>query len=84
MTSLMNLGACLSAISAGTFGAYFGRRAALWVACVVCYVAVAVQIGSSAKGGLYVGRLLLGFANGWLVVFSTVYCSEAAPAHLRE
>jgi MFS family permease len=84
MTSLMNLGACVSAIAAGAFGGYFGRKSALWLACLVCYVAVALQIGSTSRVGLYIGRLLLGFSNGFLVVFSTVYCSEAAPAHLRE
>jgi MFS family permease len=80
----MNLGACASAIAAGSFSSHFGRRAALWLACLVCYIAVALQIGSTSKVGLYIGRLLLGFSNGFLVVFSTVYCSEAAPAHLRE
>ncbi|KAH7379153.1 general substrate transporter [Phaeosphaeria sp. MPI-PUGE-AT-0046c] len=84
MTSLMNLGACISAIMAGVFGAHFGRKPALWLACVVCSAAVALQIGSASPAGLYVGRLFLGFSNGFLVVFSTVYCSEAAPAHLRE
>lgn len=84
MTSLMNLGACVSALTAGLFGAYFGRKAALWVACVVCSGAVALQIGSTSAAGLYVGRFFLGFSNGFLVVFSTVYCSEVAPAHLRE
>ena len=84
MTSLMNLGAGISAIAAGVFGAYFGRKRALWLACVLCLAAVSVQIGSTSKAGLYVGRLFLGFSNGLFVVFSTVYCSEAAPAHLRE
>ncbi|KAH8622631.1 general substrate transporter [Alternaria alternata] len=46
--------------------------------------AVSLQIGSTSNTGLYVGRLFLGFSNGFFVVFSTVYCSEAAPAHLRE
>jgi MFS family permease len=84
MTSLMNLGACVSAIAAGMFGAYFGRRQALWLACLVCSAAVALQIGSTSPAGLYVGRFFLGLSNGFFVVFSTVYCSEAAPAHLRE
>ncbi|KAL5116292.1 hypothetical protein ACEQ8H_005850 [Pleosporales sp. CAS-2024a] len=66
------------------FGVYFGRRPALWLACLVCCAAVALQMGCSSRAGLYVGRLLLGFSNGFFVVFSTVYCSEAAPAHLRE
>lgn len=84
MTSLLNLGSCVSAIAAGVFGAYFGRKKALWLACLVCLVPVSIQIGSASKAGLYVGRLLLGFANGFLVVFSTVYCREVVPAHLRE
>lgn len=84
MTSLLNLGSCVSAVAAGVFGAYFGRRKALWLACIICLAGVSLQIGSTSKAGLYVGRLFLGFSNGFFVVFSTVYCSEAAPAHLRE
>jgi MFS family permease len=84
MTSLMNLGSCLSAILAGVFGAYFGRKTALWLACIICLTAVAIQIGSTSKAGLYVGRLLLGISNGFFIVFASVYLSEAAPAHLRE
>lgn len=34
-------------------------------------------------GGLYTGRLLLGFANGFYVTFSNIYTTEAAPTHLR-
>ncbi|KAJ5984128.1 hypothetical protein N7481_006227, partial [Penicillium waksmanii] len=34
-------------------------------------------------GVLYLGRLLLGFANGFLVTFSNIYTAEAAPAHMR-
>lgn len=29
------------------------------------------------------GRLILGFANGFLVTFSNIYTSEVSPAHLR-
>lgn len=32
---------------------------------------------------IYIGRLILGFANGFLVTFSNIYTSEASPAHLR-
>jgi MFS family permease len=79
----MNLGAILAAICAGPFATFLSRRAGLWAACALGAVAVAVQIGTTSTGGLYAGRLLLGFSNGFLVTFSTVYCSEAAPAHLR-
>jgi MFS family permease len=32
---------------------------------------------------VYLGRLVLGIGNGFLVTFSNIYCAEAAPAHLR-
>lgn len=32
---------------------------------------------------MYIGRLILGLANGFLVTFSNIYTAEAAPAHLR-
>lgn len=83
MTSLLTLGSFVSALVAGYFAAYLGRREGLWAACVLNAVACAIQIGTDSVGALYVGRLLLGFANGFLVTFSNVYTSEAAPAHLR-
>jgi MFS family permease len=81
--SLMTLGSFLSALVAGYFGTYLGRKPGLWVACLLSAVAAAIQIGTTSKGVLYFGRLLLGLANGFLVTFSTVYTSEAAPPHLR-
>lgn len=68
---------------AGFFSAYLGRRAALWLACVVNAVTCAIQIGTTSPGVLYLGRLLLGFANGFLVTFSNIYTAEASPAHMR-
>lgn len=32
---------------------------------------------------MYLGRLVLGVGNGFLVTFSNIYAAEAAPAHLR-
>jgi MFS family permease len=83
MTSLVNLGSFVSAISAGLFATYFGRKTGLWVACALNAIAVAVQLGSTSKSALYIGRLILGLANGYFTTFSTVYATEAAPAHLR-
>ena len=83
ISSLLTLGSFLSALMAGVFGAYFGRKHAIWLACALNAVAVAIQIATPNKGAIYVGRLLLGLANGFLVTFSNVYTSEAAPSHLR-
>ncbi|GME52867.1 General substrate transporter [Neofusicoccum parvum] len=73
----------MSSLVAGFFAHWYGRRAALWTACVLNAVACIIQIATENKGAVYVGRLILGFANGFLVTFSNVYTSEASPAHLR-
>ncbi|GAB1200202.1 hypothetical protein APSETT444_009570 [Aspergillus pseudonomiae] len=83
ITSLLTLGSFVSSLVAGFFSAYLGRRHALWLACIVNAIACAIQIGAPSAGPLYVGRLLLGFANGFLVTFSNIYTAEASPAHLR-
>ncbi|KAJ5759214.1 hypothetical protein N7520_006370 [Penicillium odoratum] len=83
ITSLLTLGSFASSLVAGFFSAYLGRRHALWLACVVNAVGVGIQIGTTSAGVLYFGRLLLGFANGFLVTFSNIYTSEVAPAHMR-
>jgi MFS family permease len=50
---------------------------------VLTAVGVAIQIGTTSWGVVYLGRLVLGVGNGFLVTFSNIYCAEAAPAHLR-
>ncbi|KAL4916494.1 general substrate transporter [Aspergillus aurantiobrunneus] len=83
ITSLLTLGSFVSSLIAGFFSAYLGRRAALWLACIVNAIACAIQIGAPSPGVLYLGRLLLGSANGFLVTFSNIYTAEASPSHLR-
>ncbi|KAJ5302938.1 hypothetical protein N7476_009737 [Penicillium atrosanguineum] len=83
ITSLLTLGSFVSSLVAGFFSAYLGRRHALWLACIVNAVAVGIQIGTTTPGVLYLGRLLLGFANGFLVTFSNIYTAEVSPAHMR-
>ncbi|KAK3313998.1 general substrate transporter [Apodospora peruviana] len=81
--SLLTLGAFLSSIFAGAFAHFFGRRPALWLACLLTALGSAIQIGTTSQGVVYFGRLVLGIGNGFLVTFSNIYCAEAAPAHLR-
>ncbi|EJU05941.1 MFS monosaccharide transporter-like protein [Dacryopinax primogenitus] len=83
ISSLMTLGACVGSISAGPIGAQIGRRHALWAACVLCAVSDAIMLGTTNVGALYVGRLLIGIANGWFMTFSQLYLNEVAPAELR-
>ncbi|KAI0160245.1 general substrate transporter [Xylariaceae sp. FL1272] len=81
--SLVTLGAFLSSLVAGAFAHYFGRKHALWSACVLNVVACIIQISTTNKIAVYIGRLVLGLSNGFLVTFSNIYTAEAAPAHLR-
>ncbi|KAJ5906213.1 uncharacterized protein N7473_003129 [Penicillium subrubescens] len=83
ITSLLTLGSFISSLVAGLFSTYLGRKPALWLACIVNAIACGIQIGTSTPGVLYLGRLLLGFANGFLVTFSNIYTAEVAPAHMR-
>ncbi|KAI1098703.1 general substrate transporter [Jackrogersella minutella] len=78
--SLLTLGAFLSSLVAGAFAHFFGRKTALWLACVLNAIACIMQISTMDKVAVYIGRLILGLANGFLVTFSNIY---AAPAHLR-
>lgn len=83
IASLLTLGSFLSALLAGLFSQWFGRRQGLWLACLLNVVSCVIMIATTSTGALYVGRLLLGISNGFLVTFSNVYTSEAAPSHLR-
>ena len=62
---------------------WIGRKPALWAACILNFIGLSIQISTSNKGAVYVGRLVLGISNGFLVIFCNVYTAEIAPAHLR-
>lgn len=67
----------------GAFAIWFGRKPGLFLACVLCIASAIIQIVTTSKGVLYFARLLLGLGNGFLATCSTIYLSEASPAHLR-
>lgn len=83
LSSFLTLGAFLSTLFAGPFSHHYGRRPALLLACFLTALGTAIQIGTSSKAALYVGRIVLGIGNGFLVTFSNIYCAEVAPPHLR-
>lgn len=68
---------------AGAFAHFFGRKVALWLACLLNVIGCVIQIATENKGVVYLGRIILGVGNGFLVTFSNIYTAEAAPAHLR-
>ncbi|EOA90375.1 hypothetical protein ACJQWK_07847 [Exserohilum turcicum] len=83
ISSLMTLGAFLSSSCAGVLATKLGRRQCLWLASALCCVSNIVMMTTTNIAGLYIGRLLIGIANGWYMTFSQLYIQESAPARYR-
>lgn len=58
------MGSLIASLVVFLVGSRVSRRTALWAACVLCIVAVTLQIVSTDLTALYIGRLLLGLSNG--------------------
>ncbi|KAF2015334.1 monosaccharide transporter-like protein [Aaosphaeria arxii CBS 175.79] len=83
ISSLMTLGAFISAGFAGVAANKLGRKACLWIACLVCTVANIIMMTTTHIGALYVGRLVIGLANGYFMTFSQLYIQESSTAKYR-
>ena len=83
ISSLLNVGTIAGVLLTGPFAHYFGRKAGVWVASGVSFIALGLQLGATTLPQLYAGRALVGFANGFYITFANTYTSEIAPAHLR-
>jgi MFS transporter, SP family, sugar:H+ symporter len=83
ITSLVSAGMFVSTMAAGWFCNRFGRRGGLWAGNALMVISVVIQIAATQVEALYVGRLVLGFSNGLLVVCSQLYLQETVPANLR-
>ncbi|ORY88813.1 general substrate transporter [Leucosporidium creatinivorum] len=83
ITSLLQVGLITASIIIGPFSKFFGRRAGFAACSVVSFIAITIQVLVTSKGPIYVGRLLLGIANGGYVNLLVLYNSETAPSHLR-
>lgn len=79
----MTLGAFISSCGAGPIASFMGRRGCIWAACVLCAVANVIMMASTNIGAMYVGRLVIGLANGLLMTFSQLYIQESVPARYR-
>ncbi|KAF2878500.1 monosaccharide transporter-like protein [Massariosphaeria phaeospora] len=83
ISSLMTLGAFISAGMAGVAAKKLGRRACLAIACVTCCVANIIMMSTEHIAALYVGRLVIGLANGYFMTFSQLYIQESSTAKYR-
>jgi MFS family permease len=64
---------------AGPIALILSRKQALWMACLLCAVSDAIMMGTTHLAGLYVGRLFIGFANGFFMTFSQLYLQVSNP-----
>lgn len=83
ISSLMTLGAFISSGCAGVAAKKFGRRHCLWLACLTCTVANIIMMTTNSIAPLYVGRLIIGLANGYFMTFAQLYIQESSTAELR-
>jgi len=79
----MTLGAFISSGTAGVTATWFGRRQCLWAACVLCAISNIIMMATTSIGALYVGRFLIGLANGYFMTFAQLYIQECSPAKYR-
>ncbi|RBR25740.1 uncharacterized protein FIESC28_01422 [Fusarium coffeatum] len=83
ISSLMTLGAFISSSLAGFVAAKLGRKMCLRLACLLCAVSNIIMMTTADIGPLYLGRLLIGLANGYFMTFSQLYIQETSPAKYR-
>ncbi|KAF1961303.1 monosaccharide transporter-like protein [Byssothecium circinans] len=83
ISSLMTLGAFLSAATAGIVANKFGRKICLVLACVICCIANVLMMATENIVALYIGRLVIGLANGYFMTFSQLYIQESSTAKYR-
>jgi MFS family permease len=83
ISSFLNIGTIIGVILTATWGKYYGRRPAIWLASLISFVAAGIQVGTTTLEGLYIGRILIGISNGFYITFANVYTAEVSPAHLR-
>ncbi|ETI22294.1 hypothetical protein G647_06367 [Cladophialophora carrionii CBS 160.54] len=83
ISSFMTIGAVIGCGFVGPLSTKFGRKQCVWLAIIWCYVSDAIMMGTTSVAALYVGRIMIGIANGWFMTFPQLYLQEVAPAHLR-
>ncbi|SPJ74523.1 related to monosaccharide transporter [Fusarium torulosum] len=83
ISSLMTLGAFISSSLAGFVATKLGRKMCLRLACILCAIANIIMMTTTDIGPLYLGRLLIGLANGYFMTFSQLYIQESSPAKYR-
>ena len=67
----------------GPVAKFVGRKGAIWMACFLCVISNVIMMTVKSIVPLYIGRLLIGLANGFFMTFSQLYLQEVAPPQYR-
>ncbi|KAG8875663.1 hypothetical protein FRB97_004824 [Tulasnella sp. 331] len=83
VTSILELGAWVGSLVNSYTSERFGRRGAIFIACVFFIFGVCLQTGARNAGFLYGGRFITGLGVGSLSVCVPLLNAELAPAEVR-
>ncbi|CAK7217087.1 hypothetical protein SCUCBS95973_003032 [Sporothrix curviconia] len=83
VTSIINVGEFVGAVSAFWIGQKIGLRGGLLLACIIVVIGTTLQVADTALGLLIAGRLVLGYAVGLISNFVPLYLADCAPARVR-
>jgi len=79
ITSIISGAAFFSAIFAGTTTDKFGRKSAIYVACVLFIIGATLQVASFGLAQMTVGRLVVGFGVGSAAMIVPMYIAKVSP-----
>lgn len=79
----MTLGAFLSSSTAGPIASFMGRKPSIWAASLLCCISNVIMMVTTNINAIYIGRLLLGLANGLFMTFSQLYIQVMLYARSR-
>ncbi|CZR63733.1 related to MFS monosaccharide transporter [Phialocephala subalpina] len=83
VTSIINAGEFLGAVSSYYIGSKIGRKGGLYVSSVCVVLGVIFQVSAPHEGLLIAGRLVLGYAVGLISCFIPLYVADCAPSRVR-
>ncbi|KAJ4347453.1 hypothetical protein N0V95_005415 [Ascochyta clinopodiicola] len=83
ITSLCSGGAFFGAIIAGVYADRFGRKAGIYIGCILFTLGALIQALSYSFAQMCVGRLIVGFGVGSAAMIAPLYIGEIAPTKYR-